>query len=87
LKLDDLVFVYFTNFSSPEGKWLSMLAGIRGEHYRVDEQQWRYICEKFEIDGIPSYVLVDRSGSYELRNDLRNHEKMKRTLLQKVSAH
>ena len=49
------------------------------EFYRNPEQ-WKYICEKFEIDGIPSYVLVNRDGSYKLRNDFRNHETMKTTL-------
>ena len=42
--------------------------------------RWKYLCEKFQIDGIPSYVLVDRDGSYELRNDFRDHDLMKKTL-------
>ena len=32
------------------------------------------------VDGIPSYVLVDRDGNSKLRNDLRNHDKLKKTL-------
>jgi len=32
-----------------------------------------HLYDKFGIDGIPSYVLVDRSGKYELRNDFRDH--------------
>ena len=28
----------------------------------------------------PSYVLVDRDGNSKLRNDLRNHDKLKKTL-------
>jgi hypothetical protein len=30
----------------------------------------------FDIDGIPSYVLVNRDGSYSLRNDLHDINKM-----------
>jgi thiol-disulfide isomerase/thioredoxin len=85
LKNDNLVFLYLTGPSSPETKWLAMIADIKGEHYRVDEKQWRYLGDKFNIDGIPSYVLVDKNGSYKLRNDFRNHETMKKTLLEEVA--
>jgi hypothetical protein len=62
-----------------------MIADIKGEHYRVDEKQWRYLGNKFNIDGIPSYVLVDKNGNYMLRNDFRNHETMKKTLLEDLA--
>ncbi|MDR2041693.1 MAG: TlpA family protein disulfide reductase [Tannerella sp.] len=84
LKSDHLVFVYLTGPSSPETKWRTMIADIKGEHYRLSEKQWRFICNQFEIDGIPSYVLVDRNGDYELRNDLRDHATLKKTLLEKT---
>jgi thiol-disulfide isomerase/thioredoxin len=84
LKNDHLVFLYLTGPSSPETKWRTMIADIRGEHYRVDEKQWEYLCRKFNIDGIPSYVLVDKNGNYRLRNDFRNHETMKKALLEDV---
>ena len=35
----DVVFVYITNESSPESKWLEMVAGIEGEHYRLNRKQ------------------------------------------------
>ncbi|MDR0421823.1 MAG: TlpA family protein disulfide reductase [Proteiniphilum sp.] len=84
LKSDNLVFVYLTGPSSPEMKWRTMIADVKGEHYRVSETQWRYLCDKFKIDGIPSYVLVDKSGKYELRNDLRDHEVLKKVLGQEI---
>jgi thiol-disulfide isomerase/thioredoxin len=86
LKNDNLVFVYLTGPSSPEMKWLTMIADIKGEHYRVSEKQWRYVCDKFAIDGIPSYVLVGKNSDYKLRNDFRNHETMKETLLEAISS-
>ena len=67
----DVVFVYITNESSPESKWLEMVAGIEGDHYRLNRKQWDYICDYFGVDGIPSYVIVDRDGNARLRNDLR----------------
>ncbi|MDR2775329.1 MAG: TlpA family protein disulfide reductase [Tannerella sp.] len=85
LKNDNLIFLYLTGPSSPETKWLTMIADIKGEHYRVDEKQWRYLGNKFNIDGIPSYVLVDKNGNYMLRNDFRNHETMKKTLLEDLA--
>jgi thiol-disulfide isomerase/thioredoxin len=86
LKNDNLVFVYLTGPSSPEMKWLTMIADIKGEHYRVSEKQWRYVCDKFDIDGIPSYVLVGKNSDYKLRNDFRNHETMKKTLLEEIGS-
>ncbi len=71
LKNEDLVFLYLTGETSPEEDWNYMIRGIRGEHYRVSADQWKYICESFGIDGIPSYVIVNRDGTYSLRNDLR----------------
>jgi len=47
------------------------VAGIEGEHYRFNRKQWDYICDYFGVDGIPSYVIVDRDGNARLRNDLR----------------
>jgi thiol-disulfide isomerase/thioredoxin len=85
LKNDRLVFLYLTGPSSPEIKWHTMIADIKGEHYRVNEKQWSYLYDKFNIDGIPSYVLVDKNGNYKLRNDFRNYETMKKTLLEEVA--
>lgn len=80
LKSDDLVWIYIANETSPLVAYKTSIAKIAGKHYRLDDAQWKYLCEKFRIDGIPSYVLVDRDGSYELRNDFRDHDLMKKTL-------
>ena len=80
LKSDDLVWIYIANETSPLVAYKTSIAKIAGKHYRLDDAQWKYLCEKFQIDGIPSYVLVDRDGSYELRNDFRDHDLMKKTL-------
>ena len=62
-----------------------MIPNIKGLHYRINNAQWDYLTEKkFEIDGIPSYVLVDRDGNYALRNDLRDHSKMVNTLKEEL---
>ena len=84
LKNDDLVWVYIADETSPIVTYKTMIPDIRGLHYRLNEEQWDYLCNKFGIDGIPSYVLVDKTGKYELRNDLRDHDKLKATLLEEL---
>lgn len=81
LKSDDLVWIYLANETSPLATYTTMIAEIRGLHYRLNDAQWRYLCDKrFDIDGIPSYVVVDRRGKAALRNDLRDHDALARTL-------
>lgn len=80
LKSDDLVWIYIANETSPLVAYKTSIARIKGIHYRMNPEQWKYLCEKFNIDGIPSYVLVNRDGTYKLRNDFRDHGLMKKTL-------
>ncbi|TGV01387.1 TlpA family protein disulfide reductase [Flavivirga rizhaonensis] len=62
MKNDDVVFLYITNQTSPEGTWKNAIANIKGEHYRVSADEWNYLTEKFNISGIPHYVLVNKQG-------------------------
>ena len=81
---DDVVWIYIANESSPLTTYQTMISEIRGEHYRINDAQWSYLCDKFNIDGIPSYVLVDKKGDYCLRNDLRDHNKYKNTIFEMI---
>ena len=80
LKSENLVWIYLANETSPLVTYKQAIPNIKGKHFRLNDEQWKYLCEQFKIDGIPSYVLVDKSGHYQLRNDFRNHEVMKNTL-------
>lgn len=85
LATDEIVWVYITDESSPIKTYSEMIPDIKGEHYRVSNAQWNYLTNKmFDIDGIPSYVLVDKEGNYNLRNDLRDHSKMVSTLKEEL---
>ena len=84
LKQDDLCFVYLTGESSPEVKWRTTIADIKGDHYRLSKEQWDYVCGEFKIDGIPSYAIIQKDGTYKLRNDLRGTSQMKNALLKLV---
>lgn len=58
----DIVFVYLTNASSPKKLWEEKIKGIGNEHYYLTDTQWEYIMNWFEFEGIPSYLLYDKSG-------------------------
>lgn len=85
LSSDDIVWVYIANHSSPKLKYIQMANGIKGIHYRVDAEQWDAICDRFGVDGIPFYILVDRDGRIQRRPDIRNHSLYKQALLTALS--
>ncbi|MEN9906977.1 MAG: hypothetical protein RLZZ540_118 [Bacteroidota bacterium] len=62
MKDQEVVFLYITNQSSPEKTWSNSIPNIKGEHYRVSEDEWNYLTQKFNISGIPHYVLVNKKG-------------------------
>lgn len=73
------------NETSPLIQYKTMIPDIKGKHFRLNDRQWAYLCEKFRIDGIPSYVLVEKDGSYALRNDLRDHDLLLKVLKEKTA--
>lgn len=86
LKNDNLVWIYLTDVTSPLTKYKTMIPNIQGLHYRLTKEQWRAVANKFGINSIPSYVIVDKAGNYSLRNDLRdNHNKFKDGLLEELN--
>jgi thiol-disulfide isomerase/thioredoxin len=62
LQNKNIAFVYITNESSPEQTYKNMIPTIKGEHYRLTNDEYRYLAAKFNISGIPHYVLVDKNG-------------------------
>ena len=84
LKDDDLVWIYIADESSPIAQYKTMIADIKGKHFRLTDKQKAYLRAQLRIDGIPSYVVVDRDGSYALRNDLRDHRRLVLTLKEKL---
>lgn len=70
----NIVFVYITNQTSPEGTWKNMITEIKGEHYRVSSDEWNILTGKFNISGIPHYVLVDKNGVVAKNNGMPSHD-------------
>ena len=53
----------FTGETSPLGTWKNMIPDIHGEHFRVTDEQWSYLREKFSIRGVPTYFVIDKEGN------------------------
>lgn len=70
---DDIVWIYIADESSDPMKYLEMIQDIKGIHFKVNAEQIDAIRERFNVDGIPYYILVDREGNAEGRPDIRDH--------------
>lgn len=63
LKDKDIVYIYLASESSPVGTWENMIVGLKGEHYRLNEKQSRYLRNTFGVEGVPTYLIVDPEGN------------------------
>lgn len=68
LKGKDIVYLYITGETSPLNTWENMIPDIHGEHYRVTNAQWKYLGDKFKVEGVPTYLIVDREGNIKFRH-------------------
>ena len=58
----DIVYVFIAGENSPKETWDNMIPDIHGEHYRVTAAQWNYLSRQFSIQGVPTYIIVDKEG-------------------------
>lgn len=82
LSSDDIVWIYIANESSPEATYMTMIQDIKGLHYRLTPEQWDAVCNRFNVDGIPYYILVTRDGKATGRPDLRDHDAYRKAILE-----
>jgi hypothetical protein len=68
LKGKDIQFVYITSPTSPLATWQGMIKDIDGDHYYLTMDQYNYILEKYESEGIPTYALYDAQGQQTFKN-------------------
>lgn len=59
----DVVFVYFC-VKSNKRKWELTVSNynIKGDRYLLSDSQYDILSEKFQISGIPRYILVSKNG-------------------------
>lgn len=82
LKDKDIVYLYITGETSPKETWDKMIPDIHGEHFRVKDKQWNYLMENFNIQGVPTYFIIDREGNISYKETgLSGVEIMKKQLL------
>ena len=63
LKDKDIVYIYLASESSPKETWENMIPDLKGEHYRLSEKQHNYLGNIFNIQGVPTYLIVDPEGN------------------------
>ena len=77
LASDDIVWIYIADETSPIDDYLKIIPDIKGIHYRVNKMEAEQLKTRdFNLDGIPSYVLVQKDGTYALTNEFRDHDLM-----------
>lgn len=81
---EDLVWIYIANETSPISQYLEMIPDIKGLHYKLKNTQWEQIGKDFGINSIPSYILVKKDGTYGVREDFHDHEKLLNTLKEEL---
>lgn len=62
MKGQNVQFVYITSPTSPLSTWQEMIKDIDGDHYYLTKEQYSYILEKYESNGIPTYAIYDAKG-------------------------
>ncbi|MDQ0640775.1 thiol-disulfide isomerase/thioredoxin [Pedobacter sp. W3I1] len=62
MKDSNVVFIYITDESSPLVAYQNLVPTIKGQHYRLKSDEWRYLADKFKITGIPHQVLINKEG-------------------------
>ena len=68
LKGKNIQFVYITSPTSPLKNWQEMLKDIDGDHYYLTKEQYKYILDKYESDGIPTYAIYNTKGEQTFKN-------------------
>lgn len=76
LSSDDIAWVYIADESSSPTEYANLLPTIKGDHYFVNSDQIQAIRRRFNVDGIPYYILVDREGNAEGHPDFRDHTEL-----------
>ena len=62
MKGKNIQFVYITSPSSPLSTWQEMIKDIDGDHYYLTNEQYGYILNKYESQGIPTYAIYNTKG-------------------------
>ncbi|NII24040.1 TlpA family protein disulfide reductase [Pseudoflavitalea sp. X16] len=81
----DVVFLYI-GLSCTKQSWENTIKdkGIEGEHYFANDNDGKLLSDKFNVSGIPHYVLVDKNGKVADDKAMRPSDKTR--LLKKINS-
>ena len=59
----NIVFLFITDEkSSPINDYNRFTADLQGEKFRIPEDEYNYLRELFQINGIPHYEIINKRG-------------------------
>jgi thiol-disulfide isomerase/thioredoxin len=87
LQTKDVVFLYITGETSPVDVWIKKIPEIHGEHYRLTDEQWSFLCNKLGIKDMPAYLIYDKNGNIasELYTDYPGNKTIKDAIEKELS--
>ena len=59
----DVAFVYVTGETSPIETFNKTYPTIKGYHYRLSKEQFNNLFQSLSIEGIPTYMIINKDGS------------------------
>ena len=63
-----------------------MTSDIHGEHFRVTNEQWNFLMSNLNIEGVPTYFIIDPEGHITYKKTgFPGVETMKKQLLKTLS--
>ena len=63
-----------------------MISDIHGEHFRVTNEQWNFLMSNLNIEGVPTYFIIDPEGNITYKKTgFPRVETMKEQLLKTLS--
>ncbi len=82
LKDNDVAFLCISSPSSPKDTWNTMNKAIRGEHYRLNQNQYTSFYKQYDVKFVPRYLLADKEGNIVNYNvGHKTNEELKELLL------
>lgn len=59
----DVVFLYLAGEDSPQDTWQNMIPDLKGQHYRLNKNQWNYLRKTLNAKGVPTYIIINKEGN------------------------
>ena len=86
LKGKDVVFVFLANNCSEES-WKATIAQkkLSGEHFLLTDKEYALLADRFDIAGIPRYMVIDKKGMVVDDNAPRPSDEDLAALLESLS--